>query len=91
MPKFLLRLDKPLGASENHALAGRYATMLKSAPDFEYTFSKVGAGGSRTPSLLVRRFSPQKDWSPCSTTALGADFIRVELGGHFRRWDYPKL
>lgn len=42
--QFLLELDKPLGASGNHALAGRYATMLKSAPDFDYTFTKARAG-----------------------------------------------
>ena len=39
--QFLLGLDKPLGAAGNHALAGRYATMLKSAPDFDYTFTKA--------------------------------------------------
>lgn len=39
--QFLMELDKPLGAAGNHALAGRYATMLKSAPDFDYTFTKA--------------------------------------------------
>lgn len=42
--QFLLELDKPLGTAGNHALAGRYATMLKSAPDFDYTFTKASAG-----------------------------------------------
>lgn len=36
-----MELDKPLGAAGNHALAGRYATMLKSAPDFDITFTKA--------------------------------------------------
>lgn len=40
--QFLLELGKPLGAAGNHALAGRYATMLKSTPDFDYSFKMVG-------------------------------------------------
>ncbi|CAM9490330.1 unnamed protein product [Ectocarpus fasciculatus] len=40
---FLLELKKPLGAAGNHALAGRYATMLKSAPEFDYSFAKASA------------------------------------------------
>ncbi|CAM9957664.1 unnamed protein product, partial [Ectocarpus sp. 4 AP-2014] len=42
--QFLLELQKPLGAAGNHALAGRYATMLKSAPEFDYSFAKILAG-----------------------------------------------
>lgn len=41
--QFLLELQKPLGAAGNHALAGRYATMLKSAPGFDYSFAKASA------------------------------------------------
>ncbi|CAM9379945.1 unnamed protein product, partial [Ectocarpus sp. 13 AM-2016] len=41
---FLLELQKPLGAAGNHALAGRYAAMLKSAPEFDYSFAKILAG-----------------------------------------------
>ena len=41
--QFLLELKKPLGAAGNHALAGRYATMLKSAPEFDYSFAKASA------------------------------------------------
>ncbi|CAM9140740.1 unnamed protein product, partial [Hapterophycus canaliculatus] len=42
--QFLLELEKPLGAAGNHALAGRYATMLKSSPDFDHSFTKVLVG-----------------------------------------------
>lgn len=41
--QFLLELKKPLGAAGNHALAGRYATMLKSAPEFDHSFAKASA------------------------------------------------
>lgn len=39
--QFLLELSSPLGAEGNHPAAGRYAMMLKSAPDFDHTFKKV--------------------------------------------------
>ncbi|CAM9416805.1 unnamed protein product, partial [Scytosiphon promiscuus] len=42
--EFLLGLGKPLGAAGNHALAGRYATMLKSSAGFDYSFQKVLVG-----------------------------------------------
>ncbi|CAM9669106.1 unnamed protein product, partial [Laminaria digitata] len=42
--EFLLQLGKPLGAAGNNASAGGYVTMLKSRPDFDYSFTKVLVG-----------------------------------------------
>lgn len=39
--KFLLQLEKPLGAAGEHATAGRYVAMLRSSSEFDHSFPQV--------------------------------------------------
>lgn len=39
--QLLLELKDPLGAAGNYATAGKFASMLKSEPDFDFSFTMV--------------------------------------------------
>ncbi len=67
--------------------------MLKSAPDFDYTFSKVRASSSSTYSMLLRLFLLQLSdlFNQCVDSSLsGLSITRIGSGSHLDRPNCPR-
>lgn len=75
--QFLLQLKRPLGADGNYPVASRYMAMLNSAPDFDYTFTKVIIAISVLYSFIVWRYCTYYLQETNMVDAVGRDSLRA--------------